>query len=46
MSVVGLAGLVRDDQDGTAAHATQATGKTCVANPINAVVVTAWAGRA
>jgi hypothetical protein len=45
VTVVGLAGLVSYDQYGTAEHATHANRKAFVANPINAVVVTVWAGR-
>jgi hypothetical protein len=44
VTVVGVAGLGSYDQYGTAEHATQANRTDFVANPINAVVVTAWAG--
>jgi len=46
VAVVGVAALGSYDQYGTAAHAAQANRKDFVANPINAVVVTAWAGHA
>jgi hypothetical protein len=46
VTVVGLAGLVSYDQYGTAEHARQANRKDFVAHPINAVVVTTWAGTA
>lgn len=44
VAVVGVAALGSYDQFGTAEHATHANRKDFVANPINAVVVTAWEG--
>lgn len=44
VTVVGVAALGSYDQYGTAEHTKQANRKDFVANPINAVVVTAWAG--
>jgi hypothetical protein len=46
VTVIGLAGLRSYDQYGTAEHTKQANRKDFVVNPINAVVVTAWAGTA
>lgn len=45
VTVVGVAVLGSYDQYGTAEHAAGANRKDFVANPINAVVVTAWAGQ-
>jgi hypothetical protein len=45
VTVVGVAGLGSYDQYGPAEHAKQANRKDFVANPINAVVVAAWAGQ-
>jgi hypothetical protein len=44
VTVVGVAALGSYDQYGTAAHTAGANRKDFVANPINAVVVTQWAG--
>jgi hypothetical protein len=44
VTAVGVAALGSYDQYGTAEHAAGANRKDFVANPINAVVVTAWAG--
>ena len=46
VTVVGVTALGSYDQYGTAEHTKQANRKDFVANPINAVVVTAWAGTA
>jgi hypothetical protein len=44
VTVVGLVGLCSYDQYGTAEHTKQSNRKDFVANSINAVVVTTWAG--
>lgn len=46
VTVVGVAALTSYDQYGTAEHAAQANRRAFVANPLNAVVVTAWQGTA
>lgn len=46
VTVVGLVGLCSYDQYGTAEHTKQANRKDFAVNPIDAVVVTAWAGTA
>ena len=46
VTVVGVAALGSYDQYGTAEHGQRANRKDFVANPINAVVVTAWGGHA